>query len=596
MQTRFNLKNLLYVAVCVWAIVSFAGCTNANSISKLNPAAADPESVINLPAEDTTRATELKPVVNIFAAKDVVGPGAEILLRAEAIDPAGGAVSVAWDTTAGIIINTDGSSAVFKAPEQTSKAVVSCVATDVRGGRTTATVEIEVIGNSTYRLNITADRTAIVSGKASGDTSSPFVPVGGARVEMQGLGEIGITSSDGMVEFNIDQTRQVATWSNVIVKYLDWEITYTALLSVPDGMRIVDNLTFYPGYDRISMAVARGDSFQLKRGMIEVAAVENAAGDMRPVAEVSVGAGAAASVNADLSGRAIISAMSSGNSETSIRLARTGYYTLEGYSVPVAIDGLTLVRANMERVGGISALEAVMSWTRPFNGQTVFPVTGPFEIGFGQPMEKNSVFNNIRLNVQNRRTGQLSAFTGIELARDFRIEWKNDTVMQLYPVVPLDADTRYSIIVSEWVARAADGRMLKSYNGLYYEFTTDVDPAPKVLSTSPRNGETGVGRNGPFAIRFDRPIKPDSLSDNLEIQITSLDSGASMTVTGTTLKSYFSVTWRDSNTLVELVPYMMLRPDSSYLIRFNSGNLVSESGRKVQGFEKLWGQFTTGKL
>jgi len=211
-------------------------------------------------------------------------------------------------------------------------------------------------------------------------------------------------------------------------------------------------------------------------------------------------------------------------------------------------------------------------------------------------MEKNSIFNNIRLNVQNRRTGVLTALTGSEIARDFRVEWKNETVMQLFPIVPLDPDTRYSVIVSEWVARAADGRMLKSYNGLYYEFKTDIDPFPSVLSTSPRNGQTGVGRNGPFAIRFDRPIKPESLLDNLEIQITSLDNGASMTITGSTLKSYFSVTWKESNTLVELVPYMMLRPDSSYLIRFNSGNLVSESGRKVQNFEKLWGQFTTGKL
>ncbi|EKD83331.1 MAG: hypothetical protein ACD_39C00745G0001 [uncultured bacterium] len=91
-------------------------------------------------------------------------------------------------------------------------------------------------------------------------------------------------------------------------------------------------------------------------------------------------------------------------------------------------------------------------------------------------------------------------------------------------------------------------------------------------------------------------MNPDSLYNDLEIEITSLDSGARMVLNGTSLRSNFSVNWKESNTLLELVPYRTLRADGSYLIRLNSCNLVSESGKEVSGFENLWGQFKTGSL
>jgi hypothetical protein len=69
-----------------------------------------------------------------------------------------------------------------------------------------------------------------------------------------------------------------------------------------------------------------------------------------------------------------------------------------------------------------------------------------------------------------------------------------------------------------------------------------------------------------------------------------------MVLDGISLRSNFSVSWKESNTLLELVPYRMLRADGSYLIRLNSCNLVSESGKKVVGFANLWGQFKTGNL
>ena len=595
MKTQNIVKQLLYVALCVLVATIIAGCTSANSISSLNPVAADPETELNI-GDTTKTSTTLLPVVNIYASRAVVGPEAELMLRAEAIDPAGGQVTVAWEADAGNIISTDGSNAVWKAPAQTSSSIIACVATDVRGGKGRAEYKVDVVGNSTYRLTITADRTSVLTGRIDANSTSPVVPIGGAKIELTAVGEVGTSDSNGMVEFNIDQAQALATSTMIIVKYMNWEVSYNASLLVGDGLRIIDELTFYPGYDGVSVAVARGDSFMLRRGMIEVTAVENSAGVVKPVAEVTIDAGANQAVSAAGDGRALFSTNTVGNSETSIRLARGGYQTIEGYFVPVTVDGLTLVNARLAKTGTISELDAIISWSRPYNNQTAFPVSGPFEIGFGQPMEKASIFNDISLMIQNKSRGTMIALSGAQIEQNFRVVWKSDTILQLFPRQALGSSTRYSMLISRWNARAIDSRMLKTYEGLYGEFTTDADPSPAIVATSPKNGDTDVGRSGPFTIRFDRSMKPESLYDNLKIEITSLDSGAKIVLDGTSLRSNFAVKWKESNTLLELVPYRMLRAGGSYLIRLKECNLVSESGKEVLGFDNLWGQFKTGGL
>lgn len=596
MKAQNFAKQLLYVSFCVLAAILIAGCSSVNSIDSLNPLAADPETELSVGKTTETDSANLVPVVNIYAARNVVGPQGELSLRAEAIDPAGGQVSIAWQASDGNIISTEGSNAVWKAPTQTSTNIITCIATDVRGGQASAEYSVDVVGNSTYRLTISADRTSVLTGRIIADPTSPVVPVSGARIELAAINETGVSDGNGMVEFNIDQAQALATSTLVIVKYLDWEISYNASLLVGDGLRIIDEITFYPGYNEVSVAVARGDSFLLRRGMIEVTAVENSAGAIKPIAEVTIDVGPGQATSGSGNGRAILSSNIAGNGETSIRLARNGYQTIEGYYVPVSVDGLTLVNARLSKTGTIPELDAVISWTRPFVNQTAFPVAGPFEIGFGQVMEQSSIFNDISLTIQNKSRGNMIAINGSMIERHFRAVWKSATVLQLYPRQPLDASTRYSMMISRWNARAVDGRVLKTYEGLYGEFTTDADPTPKITATSPKNGDTDVGRTGPFAVRFDRSMQPDSLYDDLEIEITSLDSGSRMLLNGTSLRSNFSVNWKEGNTLLELVPYQMLRAKGSYLIRLNKCNLVSESGKKVSDFSNLWGQFKTGSI
>lgn len=598
-----TLKRFFFILLSLTFSLTIIGCSN-NVNSSLNPVGPDLEGSISTgkdsenetgTATDTVN-TGLAPVVNIYSSQSVVGPGTELDLRAEAIDPSGGQISLSWLAEQGTIITTNGSTAVWKAPLITTEVKIYCTATDVRGISSKAEYLVEVIGNSIYRLTLRADRTSLLSVYTTPDPENPTVPVAGAKVEIESLNMIGTSNSNGIVEFEINQNNKPASSSNIIVKYNDWEINYNTSLTLTNQQSIVDSLTFYPGYDGVTVAVAKGDSFTLKKGMVEVAVVENYAGIITPIAEVVVDAGANQGISDYLNGRTVIASNIVGNGETIIKLARNGYQTIENRTVPVVIDGLTLINARMNKAGNTANTPAVISWFKPYNRQVNFPVSNPIEIGFGQPMEKNRIFDEISVIAQNKESGKLFTFNENTIPQYFNVVWKDNFRLQLHPIRPLAPNTRYSIMFHEWNARTVDGRILKPYNGLHVEFTTDVDPSPSILATAPTYGEKNVSRYGPFSIRFDRSMNPDSLYENLELEITSQNSGATVKLNGNSIKSHFSIIWKENNKLLEMVPYRTLQAKSSYQVRLSKCGLMSESGKKVVNFERIWGQFETGQM
>lgn len=596
MKNRRLLKSLFFTIILAWVGITIAGCTQSNSLTANNPAAAEgPESNLNL--GEVNKNENFAPVVNLLADRTVVGPNTEVVIRAETLDPEGAPVEITWDADTGDLVSTTDTRVIWKAPSIGTSATVSCQATDPEGLVSRAEVKIDVLADGTYRLTIVADRSSMFAGKSIGAAGDLYVPVSGARVEMPALGLTTVSNNSGTVEFNIDQTQAVATSTLVKVRHLDWEISYQASLKPSAGSNLVlDSLSFAPGFDGVSVAVARGDSFSMRRGAIEVTAVENSYGELRPVGEVTVDAGPVQAQSAVGSGIALVSSVAAGNGAINLRLSKNGYTTIDGYQVPVSLDGLTLVRARLDPAGRIPDTEAIIAYTMPYNYQTSFPVSGPFEIGFGQAMEISTFFDDISLMIQNKETGAVMAMGGSEIKKNFRVEWVGTTGLRLFPKQPLRGLTRYSLLISRLTARAADSRVLKNYNGIYGEFTTAADTAPRILSTSPVNGGSEIGRSGPFVIRFDRSMKPSSLYDDLEIEITNLQSNKKITIDGSSLKSHFSVTWKESDTVLELVPYRMLAADNPYLIRLNHCGLVSLSGKAAEGFSNLWGQFTTGKL
>ena len=137
---------------------------------------------------------------------------------------------------------------------------------------------------------------------------------------------------------------------------------------------------------------------------------------------------------------------------------------------------------------------------------------------------------------------------------------------------------------------------MKNYVGTYYEFKTDDDPAPKVLSFEPVNGATNISRNGPFTIYFDRSIKTESLYEDTALEVVEMESGAKITLTGSSIRSFFSIIWRNDNTELQLVPKITLSPHTSYQIRLKKCSFKSVSGKTVAGLENFWTQFTTGGM
>ena len=588
---------------CFLAIVTFTGCSDVGANKRTNPVASeDAETTVSTgtaSTDNTSRTSDssLLPVVNIYASKNITGAGSEINLRAEAIDPAGAPVSLTWDANDGTLISVNGSSAIWQAPSYSTKSTLSCTATDVRGGKTTAEVEIEVIGNSTYKLNILADRRSLNATTSSDNAESAYVPVGGARVVLKALNEVAVSDRNGDVQFDVTQANIIATYSDIEVTYKEWDITYNAKLVSISGSTVKDSLIFAPGYTNVSIALASGESFDMKKGMMEVSTTEkNTIGVTQPLSEVSVNCSSGGhGVSSSETGVVLLSSSNAG-SNTNIKLTKTGYSDIENCNIPLNQNYLTLVSAEMTRNGNILDYDATVSWISPYNYKTSVAVMEPFVIGFGQPMETNSVFNSISLMVHNKNTNELISMTGDDITSFFDIVWSGNTSVSLYPKTGYQANTRYSILVNNWTARAVDGRYLKNYVGTYYEFKTDDDPAPKVVSFEPVNGATDVSRNGPFCIYFDRSINPESLFEETEFEVVEVKSGAKITLTGRSIKSFFSVIWRNDNTELQLVPNRTLSPHTSYQIRLKKCSFKSASGKAIAGLENFWTQFTTGGM
>ena len=602
-MTGKNIGIGLCFLLCLTSCVLFTGCSDVGANKRTNPVGSetDAEATVSTGTSSTDTTSRpadnsLLPVVNVYSSKNVIGAGNEINLRAEAIDPAGAPVTLTWDANEGILISVNGSTAVWQAPTYSSRSIVSCTATDVRGGKTTANVEIEVIGNSKYKLNILADRRSLTASVNSQDTDNAYVPVAGARVVLKALNEIAVSDKNGNIEFDVTQVDKIATFSDIEVTFKEWDINYTAKLISISGNVVNDSLIFAPGYNNVSVALANGDSFDMKRGMLEVATTEkNTIGVLEPLSEVSINCSAGQGVSSRDTGIALISS-SNGGTSTNLNITKTGYSNIENCTVPLSQNYLTIVSAEMKRNGNYLDNEASISWISPYNYKNSVAVMDPFIIGFGQAMDMSSTFDSINLMVQNKNTNELTSFTGDKIKEKFDIVWKNNTLVYLYPKYGYQANTRYSILVNNWSAKTVDGRYLKSYIGTYYEFKTDDDPAPKLLGFEPVNGATNVSRNGPFTIYFDRSIDPNSLYENTELEVVAVDSGMSITLTASSIRTFFSVIWKNDNTELQLVPSVTLSPRASYQIRLKKCSFKSVSGKAISGLENFWTQFTTGGI
>lgn len=173
---------------------------------------------------------------------------------------------------------------------------------------------------------------------------------------------------------------------------------------------------------------------------------------------------------------------------------------------------------------------------------------------------------------------------------------ENDTTLILRPLQNFTSQSVYSFNIKKWRAYSIDGRELKNYSGLYHEFKTASDPVPTVTSFVPVNGSSNVRRNGPFAINFDTSINPNSIYNDLSIELVNKKTNLTTSLSETNIDSFFSITWTNGNKTVEFVPVNPLDSYCDYTLRFNKLSVKSMTGKTATGVNYTWLGFSTGGM
>ncbi len=595
----FDKKRFLaYISLLVILGTALAGCSAGTGVlnSTTGTTTDDGESLAGTSTSTSTStnsSANLSPQINLSSSQTLVGYGGEVILSAEALDPDGDKVTLRWSATGGTIVACQAQKATWKAPIQAGRCEIKCIAEDGKGGSNSGLVGVDVVGGRKYLLELDINRSSTILANNTEGPATEWLSLPGVKASIVGTGMTGISDSNGQIIFDLDAGGMAASAATVLLEYLDWEISFPAIFPA-SGTSRADRINFYPGYEGITVAVGKGDNFINTRGGLEVDAVECLTnGDAVPVREVTVGIGSDIDIaqNGTLCKSVVIS-----GTQVEMSLQKSGYRSLTGLRIPVQVDGQTLVRVRMTQEGSTVNEKAKVSWTAPYNGQKAVPVIGPFVIGFAQGMEMETIFDDFQMTVKDTVSGETRVFTGPDVKKFFTISWEGNVTITLTPKEPLNALSRYSLLVSRWGARTVDGRYLQSYSGNYLTFTTDDDPTPIISMTSPKNGDTQVPRWGPFLIRFDRPMDTGSLYSDFLIEITDVKSGAALSLTGSSLPAAFSVEWQENDKLLNLVPRRSLKANNPYLLKIKKSGLRSKSGRKVANLENLWAQFTTGEL
>ncbi|HEY9070348.1 MAG TPA: Ig-like domain-containing protein [Candidatus Ozemobacteraceae bacterium] len=578
---RYTLFALLVFA----AAIMFGGCTNANSVAALQ---TTDETTTTLTDTETTTGN-LAPMLNLSSGASLTGFGGEVILTADAIDPDGDPVQMNWTASGGTIVRNVSNTATWKAPSMTGSFEIACIADDRKGGVTTKKTSIDVVGGRIYSVTVQINRTSLLMAQSSAAADGEWLPLSQAKVTIPALGLVGITNTQGKAEIPLDSGSLVASSAEVRLQYLDWDLRFTAVFP-SNGTSISDNIQLHPGFENASVAVGRGDSFTTRRGGVEVQVLETVAGVDTPLNEAAITVGTNQQVT---SGGAAFLNIGAGTGETVISVVKSGYAEQRDMQIPVALDGLTIVRMRLHPANDVPVTDPIISWTRPYNGQTGVDVSTAFEIGFGQAMDTATIFDQFEMTLEV--DGKMTvAIPGSQVKTLFDIEWVGSSILRLKPRQALSPQKKYSLMLSQWGARAADGRLLRNYTGLFAAFTTAADPSPHVVATSPKNGDTGVSRAGPFQVKFDRPMAPASLQTGLRLDVTDVQTGICVTLDGTALSEEFEISWSNDDTVLSLVPHRTLAPNRSYLIRLSSSGLRSRSGLAMDGASQLWCQFTTG--
>jgi uncharacterized protein YfaS (alpha-2-macroglobulin family) len=142
-------------------------------------------------------------------------------------------------------------------------------------------------------------------------------------------------------------------------------------------------------------------------------------------------------------------------------------------------------------------------WTSPAAGADLVRIDGEIRVTFNMPISLASARERFRV----RTSGLLGEDVDGELATD-------GDALVFAPFESLAFDRPYVVSVGAGVAGAEGG--LGMEEPVEWRFRTV--PLPRILGTSPENGETGVDPYTAFLIRFNAPVDLDSVLENVTVE------------------------------------------------------------------------------
>jgi len=148
-------------------------------------------------------------------------------------------------------------------------------------------------------------------------------------------------------------------------------------------------------------------------------------------------------------------------------------------------------------------------WTSPDDGAELVPIDGSVRITFNMPISLESARDRFRM----RTTGLLGELFASTVAGELTAE-ENDLVFT--PSEPLAFDRSYVVSVESGVTGNDGG--LGTEKDVEWRFRTV--PLPRILGTSPEDGDTGVYPYTSFLIHFNAPIDSESVLENVTVEPT----------------------------------------------------------------------------
>ncbi|MCR4420134.1 MAG: Ig-like domain-containing protein [Clostridia bacterium] len=147
----------------------------------------------------------------------------------------------------------------------------------------------------------------------------------------------------------------------------------------------------------------------------------------------------------------------------------------------------------------------VVRYTDPAGGATEVPAGKSLVIGFSKIIQPGSAYNQISVTDSGGRKPALSVTPGFY-------------TLVLDPTADLSPNATYTVTVPQEAVRDADGHSLtvrsaagQAANAYTFSFTTAaLNEPPRIVSTDPTHGATGVDPNKTITVIFSEPVQPGS--------------------------------------------------------------------------------------